>query len=254
MGLETGTYLNDLNVSNPATGDSRSEGDDHLRLLKNTLKNTFPGMAGRVWRSQSKGSGYTVAATDMMSVIKATAAITLSLTAVATIGNGFTFLVYASSGAVVIDPNGAETVNGAATVTVKDGEFWIFFCDGSAWIGFNLPFSTALRADLEGQTISGGAEITSKDLGTASSGTVTPDPSARPIQHYTNGGAHTLAPSAAVGNCVVEITNNASAGAITTSGFTRVTGDAFDTTNGHKFVCNILITENYSLLQVVAMQ
>ena len=45
MALEdlTGTkYLDDLNASNPAAGDNVSEGDDHIRGIKNVLKLTFP--------------------------------------------------------------------------------------------------------------------------------------------------------------------------------------------------------------------
>ena len=34
MGLETGTYIDSLNSSNPTAGDAVSEGDDHLRLIK----------------------------------------------------------------------------------------------------------------------------------------------------------------------------------------------------------------------------
>jgi hypothetical protein len=94
----------------------------------------------------------------------------------------------------------------------------------------------------------------SLSLGTISSGTVTPNPQARPFQHYTNGGAHTLAPSANVGSCVVEITNNGSAGAITTSGFTHVSGDSFTTTNSHVFACQILKLNTSSVLVVKALQ
>lgn len=42
MGLESATYVNDLVTTNPAAGDQRSQGDDHLRLIKAALKATFP--------------------------------------------------------------------------------------------------------------------------------------------------------------------------------------------------------------------
>lgn len=112
----------------------------------------------------------------------------------------------------------------------------------------------ALGKAVEDQALTGGAIVTSKSLGTITSGTVTPNPGARPMQHYTNGGAHTLGVSANAGTCVVDITNNGSAGAITTSGFTKVTGDSFTTTNGHKFRCLISIGNGGSLLQIVALQ
>ena len=48
MGLETGTYISDLNSSNPVAGDPVNEGDDHLRLIKTTVKATFPSITGAV--------------------------------------------------------------------------------------------------------------------------------------------------------------------------------------------------------------
>ena len=48
MALETGTYLSDLVVSNPTASDGVGQGDDHLRLVKSTLKNTFAGFTTAV--------------------------------------------------------------------------------------------------------------------------------------------------------------------------------------------------------------
>lgn len=110
------------------------------------------------------------------------------------------------------------------------------------------------KLDVEDQVLTGGVRVTSKDLGTVSSGTLTPDPGDRPMQHYINGGAHTLAPGAVVGSYLLDITNNASAGTITTSGFTWVAGDAFTTTNGHKFRCSVSIGNAGSLLSVQKLQ
>lgn len=43
MGLETATYLDDLNSANPVGAtDKVREGDDHIRLVKAVLKATFP--------------------------------------------------------------------------------------------------------------------------------------------------------------------------------------------------------------------
>lgn len=94
------------------------------------------------------------------------------------------------------------------------------------------------------------------DHGTQSSGTLTPTVSSSIMnfQKVVNGGAFTLAPP--VGNCTVnlEITNNASAGAITTSGFDVVDGDAFTTTNTHVFIGYIAVNGNSSHLYVKALQ
>lgn len=48
MPLETGTYISDLNTSNPGVNDSVGQADDHLRLIKASLKNTFPNVSGAV--------------------------------------------------------------------------------------------------------------------------------------------------------------------------------------------------------------
>ena len=48
MALETGTYIDSLVAVNPAATDALSQADDHLRLIKATLKATFPSVTGAV--------------------------------------------------------------------------------------------------------------------------------------------------------------------------------------------------------------
>lgn len=49
MPLESATFINGLNASNPVgASDPKSQGDDHLRLIKSTLLNTFPSLTGAV--------------------------------------------------------------------------------------------------------------------------------------------------------------------------------------------------------------
>jgi len=48
MALETGTYINSLNASNPVSTDGLSQADDHLRLIKSTIKSTFANIDGAV--------------------------------------------------------------------------------------------------------------------------------------------------------------------------------------------------------------
>jgi Phage Tail Collar Domain len=134
MGLEAATYIDDLNSANPSGGDAKYEGDNHLRLIKATLKTTLPGLVGRAWRSQTKSSGYTVVANDNMSTLNCTGALTLDLTAAATLGNGHMFFVHANGGDVVIDPDAAELVNGVATATVPNGTIALVRCDGTGFV------------------------------------------------------------------------------------------------------------------------
>ena len=48
MALEAGTHIDDLVVTNPASTDGLAQADDHIRLIKTTLKNTFPNVTGAV--------------------------------------------------------------------------------------------------------------------------------------------------------------------------------------------------------------
>lgn len=42
MTIETATYISQLDATYPAAGDAKSEGDNHLRLIKSAVKATFP--------------------------------------------------------------------------------------------------------------------------------------------------------------------------------------------------------------------
>jgi hypothetical protein len=111
------------------------------------------------------------------------------------------------------------------------------------------------NAILNGQsdTLTAGYNVTEFNAGTQSSGTYTPAPLSGNFQRAVNGGAHTLAPPATSCSMVIQYTNNASAGAITTSGFTKVQG-AFTTTNGDDFMCYITRNNSFSHLNIVALQ
>ena len=106
--------------------------------------------------------------------------------------------------------------------------------------------------------LTAGYTATTYDAGTISSGTFTPDETLGNEQKYTNNGAHTLAPPTLTAGrataMTIDITNGASAGVITNSGFTKRTGDSFTTTSGHKFKAFIHNSDLGSFLNVVAMQ
>lgn len=48
MGLESATFINGLVDTNPTASDNTNQGDNHIRLIKSTLKATFPGITGAV--------------------------------------------------------------------------------------------------------------------------------------------------------------------------------------------------------------
>lgn len=133
MALEAGTYVADLVETNPAGGDARSQGDDHLRLVKAVLKNTFPGMGGTWGRVQAKNANYTPVLTDNGSVIKAQSAISLLLGDATAFPNGYGIYVWADNGAVTIDAFGAQTVNGVGIRILTQEAFDFLWTDGAEW-------------------------------------------------------------------------------------------------------------------------
>jgi len=53
MSVETAPYINSLNTALPASNDPKSEGDDHLRVIKSAVKATFPNITGAVTVTQT---------------------------------------------------------------------------------------------------------------------------------------------------------------------------------------------------------
>ena len=53
MALETASYINGLVTTNPAGSDPVAQADDHIRLIKTVIKNTFPNVTGAVTATQT---------------------------------------------------------------------------------------------------------------------------------------------------------------------------------------------------------
>jgi microcystin-dependent protein len=54
MALETATYINGLVPANPLGSDQIAFADDHIRLIKSTIKATFPAITGPVTLNQNQ--------------------------------------------------------------------------------------------------------------------------------------------------------------------------------------------------------
>jgi hypothetical protein len=109
-------------------------------------------------------------------------------------------------------------------------------------------------AKMSGGTLDVGFDTTAVADGTKTTGTYTLVYTGGNMKTATNGGAHTLAPPASDGTIVVQYTNNASAGTITTSGFTLVDGDTISTTDGDDFFFYVTKCNGFSHLTVKALQ
>lgn len=163
MALEAGTYISDLNQSNPVGAtDPKSQGDDHIRLIKTVLKNTLPN-GGRAWYipdASAKTGVYSVVAADESKLITADATggafqITLPVTLIST-GMALRIVkIDASANAVTIAPSSGN-INGAASLTLTR-QFSAVECvwNGSTWYAFR-----SVVAGFEGnQNITGNLDV-----------------------------------------------------------------------------------------------
>lgn len=89
-------------------------------------------------RLQDKTGAYTVVASDNGSIINCTSGtFTVSLTAAATLGSGFTCWIWNTSSTytheITIDANAAESIDGQSTLILRRGEGTQIVCDGTNW-------------------------------------------------------------------------------------------------------------------------
>lgn len=110
-----------------------------------------------------------------------------------------------------------------------------------ATVHANELYDSNNRVFAQGGTAGGvanaGLVIVPFGIGTISSGTITPNPQVCLKQTVTNNGAFVIAATSQIGDVELLITNAASAGTITVSGFSKqFTGDPLTTTNGNAFL------------------
>lgn len=87
-------------------------------------------------------------------------AATISLTAVATMGDNFFFMFRNSgTGTVTIDPASAETIDGTSGMSVQPGESVIVFCSGTAWYTVGYGRATIYQFTQLTKDVSAGGTI-----------------------------------------------------------------------------------------------
>lgn len=169
---------------------------------------------------------------------------------------------------VAVGSAGAFVVNGGALGTPTSGTLTnaTGLPVSSGISGLGTGVATALAVSVGGAgsflatgttaTITVGYTVTPSNGGTVSSGTFTVTPANGNYQYYTNNGAHTFA--APSSDCAVDVmvTNGASAGAITFSGFTvgSNTGSSLTTTNTNKFIISVRRINTTSTYSIYALQ
>lgn len=173
-------------------------------------------------------------------------------------------------GATVTDVTGADTLLVSGTAGTS-GNVAMWNADGDLVDGSQVAANIVVDADIgvsvqaydadtlkadTSDTLAAGFAATAVDDGTKSSGTYTPDVEASDSNflYIVNGGAFTLGVPSKNCTIVLHVTNNGTAGAITTSSYTLVDGDSLDTTDTNEFVLFITVVNDVSILTVKALQ
>ncbi|WP_390890155.1 hypothetical protein [Rhizobium laguerreae] len=96
----------------------------------------------------AKSGDYTALASDDSAVHRFMADAIVTLTAAATLGANWHYAVIADGGDVTIDPNGSETIDGAATLVIPNGYSAFIVCSGSTFFTDKLMTRILTKADV----------------------------------------------------------------------------------------------------------
>ncbi len=155
MGLETGTYIDSLNTSNPGATDSVAQGDDHIRLLKSTIKNSFPNITGAMTATHTELNlldGCTANTTELnyvdvstLGTVEASKAVTADANKDITGARNLTITGTLSAGSGLISlsdvyPVGSIYINAAVSTnpgTLLGFGTWVAFGTGRTMVGID---------------------------------------------------------------------------------------------------------------------
>lgn len=119
MGLESATYIHELDANNPVgASDPRAQGDDHIRMVKNTLQNTLSNIEGEVTASHTE-LNYLTGATGVTGTGNTVRSIAPALTGTATVET-LNASVDLQIDAVSVKSVAARSQSGAGSLTADD--------------------------------------------------------------------------------------------------------------------------------------
>ena len=132
MALETGTYIDSLNASNPAATDALSQADDHLRLIKSTVKATFPNVSGAITSTHTELNlldGVTSTTAELNLLDGSTAGTVVASKAIVAdsnkdISGGRNITITGEIDAATLDISGNGDIDGTLDVGVLDLGNW----------------------------------------------------------------------------------------------------------------------------------
>lgn len=145
-------------------GDPTASGD---AANKNYVDTQIAAVNQNAEKISTQSGNYTALLSDKATSFRFTASTTLALTAAATLGSNWWCEVWAANGNVTIDPNGAETINGSATLIVQTGQSAKIFCTGTqffAWVVSDALSGPQLQGYYSGLGLSTNATDSANDV------------------------------------------------------------------------------------------
>lgn len=233
MALETIINISDLNKNNPTSSDPKSQGDDHIRNLKNALLNAFAGLSGAIYVTGTDGGAADVYTLTPSNALPAYGTRMLCAFAPTVNNTGACTINISGLGAKSI-----KSITGAA-LTLGDlivGQLYLLIYTGTEFRltgitknyvdqivvsgtvpGVNDPANAGKFYTTDGTNGGWGAISTEPvfvDKGNSGTTTQTLDYSAGQHQRITNTGAHTIATSnwpatGKLGTLLLELANAA---------------------------------------------
>lgn len=172
MGLETATFLNGLTPSWPLSGDTKSQGDDHLRLIKATLQMTFP-TASKAFYFPTSGvstTPVTVLSSEqnkLWRIDPSAGDVAVTLPTLAAGDAGWSCKIVRSgsfntNGIVVSPPTGTILCRYGAVATIRIEamyEVTEFIWDGSVWISVKPGPLVGSSMNWDGATVPPGYRL-----------------------------------------------------------------------------------------------
>lgn len=145
-------------------GDPTASGD---AANKNYVDTQIAAVNQNAEKISTQSGNYTALLSDKATSFRFTASTTLALTAAATLGSNWWCEVWSTNGNVTIDPNGAETINGSATLIVQTGQSAKIFCTGTqffAWVVSDALSGPQLQGYYSGLGVSTNATDSANDV------------------------------------------------------------------------------------------
>jgi hypothetical protein len=165
MGLESATSITGLDQTWPPSGDPKSQGDDHLRLIKKVLQLTFPNASKPFYFPSAEVSAVTMVldATDYQNTLlidTSSGNITVTLPAgLVAADKGFWIDVVkttSDTNAVIVSPpSGTILSKSGSTATIRVGvlaEPSRFLWTGAVWLCFKYGAMIGTVASFDGAT------------------------------------------------------------------------------------------------------